>query len=140
MREAYRSRGFAAEVSGYIDDMASAYREADLVLSRAGATTVAEVTACGRPAILIPFPAAAHGHQEKNAAALESAGAARMILERDLSGASLAAALNDLLDTPGALEGMASKSRELGRPDAGRKAAALGLSLAEKVLKREKRV
>jgi UDP-N-acetylglucosamine--N-acetylmuramyl-(pentapeptide) pyrophosphoryl-undecaprenol N-acetylglucosamine transferase len=96
--------------------MASAYGEADLVLSRAGATTVAEITACGKPAILIPFPQAAHGHQEKNALALEAAGAARVVLQKD---------------DPRALERMALKSRALGKPEAGRSAAALGIELAE---------
>ncbi len=111
--------------------MASAYREADLVLSRAGATSIAEITACGRPAILVPFPQAAHGHQEKNARALEAEGAARVILQRDLGGERLAEAISDLIDHPSLLSEMAANSRRLGKPEAGRKAAELGLRLAE---------
>ena len=112
--------------------MASAYGEADLVLSRAGATTVAEITACGKPAILIPFPQAAHGHQEKNALALEAAGAARVVLQKDATGDRLASEIASLLDDPRALAQIASKSRALGKPEAGRRAAALGIELAEK--------
>lgn len=102
-----------------------------MVVSRAGATTVAEITACGRPAILIPFPLAAHGHQEKNAEALAREGAARMILQPELTGERLAAEIAGFLDAPNLLEEMAARSRRLGRPDAGERAAALGLALAE---------
>ena len=106
-----------AEVAPFLYDMPRAFRQADLIISRAGAMTVAELTACGKPAVLIPFPHAVLGHQERNARVLESAGAARVILDRELSGQVLADAASSLLADPGRLTEMGRHSKALGRTD-----------------------
>jgi UDP-N-acetylglucosamine--N-acetylmuramyl-(pentapeptide) pyrophosphoryl-undecaprenol N-acetylglucosamine transferase len=106
------------EVKAYIDDMVSEFSQADLIISRAGATTTAELIAAGKAAIMIPFPLAADDHQRKNAEALEDAGAAKMILQKDLSGAGLAAELIALLDEPEKIAAMELAARKLGRRDA----------------------
>src|SRR5439155_20258858 len=90
-KEAYDSLPFEAEVTPFIDKMDEAYARADLVLCRAGATTVAELTAFGKAAILVPYPYAIYDHQRWNAQALQDRGAAEMILDRELSGETLAA-------------------------------------------------
>ncbi len=79
VEKGYASVGFKPDVRNFITDMSSAYAESDLVLCRAGATTLAELTVCKKPAILIPFPAAADNHQVVNAKSLVDAGAAMMI-------------------------------------------------------------
>lgn len=118
------SRGYAeanyqnARVVPFIDDMISAYREAALVVCRAGATTLAELTVCGRPAILIPFPYAAADHQTSNARTLQQAGAARLLAQSDLTSATLEEAVAGLLCQPELLQEMAEKSRQLGLPGA----------------------
>ena len=116
--DAYEKAGMDAEVKSFFHDMASRYRRADLVVCRAGATTVAELTALGKPALFIPYPFAADNHQEHNARALVDRGAAQMVLERDLTGADLARRLDALAGSPDLLATMASKSMVLGRPDA----------------------
>ena len=105
-------------VSGFIEDMAGAYAWADLVLCRAGASTVFEVAAAGKPALLVPFPHATHDHQRVNARALDEAGAGRVLEQAALSGASLTAAVTELLDDPDALKNMAEAARRFARPDA----------------------
>lgn len=117
---AYRTRSSSAqiEVTPFIYDMPRAFREADLIVSRSGATTVAEITACGKPAILIPFPHAIHGHQEQNALVLERAGAAQVIADARLSDGALADAISSLLTCPDRLREMARCSRSLGQADA----------------------
>ena len=102
-----------------------------MVVARAGATSVAEMTACGRPSILIPYPHAAHGHQERNARALVVAGAADMIADRDLSGDRLGGAIVALLADRTRLAAMAAASRRLGRPDACEAIAVRCLALVE---------
>jgi UDP-N-acetylglucosamine--N-acetylmuramyl-(pentapeptide) pyrophosphoryl-undecaprenol N-acetylglucosamine transferase len=116
--EKYAAAGIAADVRDFIDDMAGEYARADLVIARAGATTVAELTAVGRPAILIPYPFAADNHQERNARALAEVGAALCFRQADLDGAKLAAAIRELMEQPGRLERMQSAMRSLGRPHA----------------------
>lgn len=118
VKEAYGKSGIDAKVSAFLKPVAEAYREADLVISRAGATTVAELTACGRPAVLIPFPHATHGHQEKNAKAMEAAGAAVLLDEKELSGRRLVETITEIIEKPGGLHTMARESRKLGRPGA----------------------
>ena len=116
---AYRSyRTAQLEAVPFLYDMPGAFRQADLIVSRSGATTVAEVTACGKPAILIPFPHAVHGHQERNARVLERAGAAQIIVDGRLSGDMLAGAVSALLARPDRLREMARCSRSLGQADA----------------------
>ena len=119
-------------VVGYIDDVADAYACADLVVCRAGASTLAEVTAHGLPCIVVPYPYAAEGHQEANARLHERAGAAVVLLDRELRGEGLAAILNRLRGDPSTLRAMAASSRELGRPEAAARVAALVTSAAAK--------
>jgi len=122
---AYEAAGREAEVMAFLDDMEARFAEADLVLSRSGATTCAELTAAGKAAVLVPFAAAADDHQRINARAMEAAGAARMVEEGDLRGESLARAVAGVLDEPGRLESMEAASRRLGRPDAAARVADL---------------
>jgi UDP-N-acetylglucosamine--N-acetylmuramyl-(pentapeptide) pyrophosphoryl-undecaprenol N-acetylglucosamine transferase len=118
VEERYRALGIAATVHAFIDDMVSAYQAADLVVCRAGATTVAELTALGRPAVLVPFPFAAGDHQRHNAEALVHAGAAWLILDRELDAKGLAGRLKEAAADRGRLHEMALRARSLGRPDA----------------------
>jgi UDP-N-acetylglucosamine--N-acetylmuramyl-(pentapeptide) pyrophosphoryl-undecaprenol N-acetylglucosamine transferase len=106
------------EVAAFLFDVPRALKQADLIVGRSGATTVAEITACGRPTILIPFPQAIHGHQERNARVLERTGAAQVILDNSLSGNVLAQAVSALINDPQRLAEMGRHSRSLGRPDA----------------------
>lgn len=116
--DAYAARGISARVQAFYDDMDRRYAGADLLICRAGATTVAEITAIGRAAIFIPFPFAADNHQQLNAEALVQADAAEMILERELSGERLAQKIDFYRNHQAALAAMADRARELGRPDA----------------------
>jgi UDP-N-acetylglucosamine--N-acetylmuramyl-(pentapeptide) pyrophosphoryl-undecaprenol N-acetylglucosamine transferase len=118
VRAAYAAAGIEAEVSEFIHDMAAAYAAADLAVCRAGATTLAELCAAGVPAVLIPYPFAAAGHQEENARALLRAGAAEMILQAEVTGPGLAEMVLKLMDDREALTAMAGAARSLGRPDA----------------------
>lgn len=122
---AYRAAGREAEVVPFLDDMVGRFGEADLVLSRSGATTCAELTAAGKAAILVPFALAADDHQRTNARALEAAGAARMLEEKDLSGESLAAVVRALVEEPERIAAMDRAARALGRPDAAARVADL---------------
>ena len=106
------------KVRAYIAPISEAYRAADLALSRAGAMATAELCAWGIPVIVVPLPTAAADHQTANAKALESAGAARVILQRDLSTAALSATLGALLRDPASLETMKRKALERARPTA----------------------
>ncbi|BBO71894.1 UDP-N-acetylglucosamine--N-acetylmuramyl-(pentapeptide) pyrophosphoryl-undecaprenol N-acetylglucosamine transferase [Desulfosarcina alkanivorans] len=117
---AYLKTGIDAEVKAFFNDMASRYGQADLVVCRAGATTVAELTALGKPALLIPYPFAADNHQELNARTMVDRGAAQMVLERDLSGSGLAQCFDRFAGGPDLLADMASRSRALGKPEAAR--------------------
>lgn len=115
---AYDRLGLDARVEAFVDDMGAAYREADLVVSRAGAMSCAEITAMGLPSILVPYPWAADDHQRRNAEIMVEAGAALMILDRELTGARLAATLATLLDDAAARTAMAAAARAMGRPEA----------------------
>jgi UDP-N-acetylglucosamine--N-acetylmuramyl-(pentapeptide) pyrophosphoryl-undecaprenol N-acetylglucosamine transferase len=128
---AYRAAGVQAEVRAFIDDMAGAYAEADLVVSRAGALTVAELAAAGVGAILIPFPAAVDDHQTRNAEWLGRVSAAQVVSETGLTAPELANRLATLLGNGRArLLAMAEAARAQARPDAARRMAELCL-LAE---------
>jgi UDP-N-acetylglucosamine--N-acetylmuramyl-(pentapeptide) pyrophosphoryl-undecaprenol N-acetylglucosamine transferase len=116
--QAYAQAGLQAEVQPFLHDMAERYRWADLVLCRAGASTLAELTTCGKPAILVPYPYAADDHQRHNALALQRQGAAQVILDADLTGARLYEAVESLLWKPELLHQQATHSRRLGRPQA----------------------
>ena len=118
VREEYEHAGVRAQIVPYIDEMARACREASVVVCRAGASSIAELSVIGAPAILIPYPHSAHGHQEANARSFAAHGGAMMILDAELNGSRLAAAIAELLDDPQRRETMSACSRALGRPDA----------------------
>ena len=107
-----------ADVRPYISDMVSEFAESDLIICRAGATTCAELAAAGKAAIMIPLPTAADDHQRKNAEALEKAGAARMLLQRDLNGESLANEIIDLINSPEKITAMETAAKKLAKKDA----------------------
>ncbi len=109
----------------YITDMASAYAAADLVVSRSGASTVAEITARGLASLLVPYPYATGRHQEANARILESAGAAKVVTDEELTPERLVAELGSLLMDRRALDRMKSVAKKLGKPDAAPRLAAL---------------
>lgn len=123
VRKGYADKGFQAEVVEFIDDMSSAYAKADLVVCRAGATTLAELTVCKKASILIPFPHATDDHQTVNARALVDAGAALMFQESELTGQKLAETLRMLKSQPERLKGMEKKAALLGRPEAAKELA-----------------
>jgi UDP-N-acetylglucosamine--N-acetylmuramyl-(pentapeptide) pyrophosphoryl-undecaprenol N-acetylglucosamine transferase len=106
------------EVRPYIVNMVESFDTADLIICRAGATTCAEVAAAGKPALLIPFPGAADDHQRKNAEALVTKGAAKMIVQSDLTGPSLAVEVKAMLDDVDALMTIGRVARSMARPDA----------------------
>jgi UDP-N-acetylglucosamine--N-acetylmuramyl-(pentapeptide) pyrophosphoryl-undecaprenol N-acetylglucosamine transferase len=121
VKAAYAGLSFEAEVVPFIDAMDSAYARADLVVCRAGAATVAELTVFGKPAILIPYPYAAYDHQRLHAEALRDRGAAEMILDRQLDGGKLAARIRALYQDRARLAGMARAAARLGRPEAAKR-------------------
>jgi len=122
---AYAAAGREAEVLPFLHDMEERLAQADLVVCRAGATTCAELTAAGKASVLIPFARSADDHQRVNAAAMQAAGAARMVEEKDLSGAALAGTIADALQSPEGLARMEAAARSLGRPDAAARVADL---------------
>jgi UDP-N-acetylglucosamine--N-acetylmuramyl-(pentapeptide) pyrophosphoryl-undecaprenol N-acetylglucosamine transferase len=115
---AYQRVGIAARVQSFFRHMAPLYKRADLIICRAGATTVAEVTALGKAVIFIPFPFAADNHQALNADTLAREGAAEMILEKDLNARVLGQKIEYYASHPEALEAMATKAGKLGHPAA----------------------
>ncbi len=128
--EAYARAGIAADVRPFLHDMGAQYAAADLVLCRAGASTVAELLACGRPSLLVPFPHAIYDHQTKNAQALEKEGAARRIPDADLTGLRLAEEVALLAADGERRARMAENALALGRPDAATEIARDVLALA----------
>jgi UDP-N-acetylglucosamine--N-acetylmuramyl-(pentapeptide) pyrophosphoryl-undecaprenol N-acetylglucosamine transferase len=112
---AYQERGFKHQVMAFITDMVWAYGQADMIIGRSGAMTLSEITALGKPSLLIPFSFAANNHQEHNAQALVQAGAAEMILEKDLGPDFLADRIRDWLADREQLTRMGNQARTLGR-------------------------
>jgi UDP-N-acetylglucosamine--N-acetylmuramyl-(pentapeptide) pyrophosphoryl-undecaprenol N-acetylglucosamine transferase len=127
---AYRERGIGAEVSAFIEDVPGALARADLVIARSGASTVAEIAAAGKASVLIPFPHATDQHQLHNARALERAGAARVIEERDLTPQRLADEVRSLLESLDRLTAMESAARAFSKPGAAERIADLIEELA----------
>jgi UDP-N-acetylglucosamine--N-acetylmuramyl-(pentapeptide) pyrophosphoryl-undecaprenol N-acetylglucosamine transferase len=126
IRSAYANSIFAnADVRPFISDMSSEFAKADLVISRAGATTCAEVSAAGKASIMIPLPTAADDHQRKNAEALVGGGAAKMILQADLSGKRLADEISNLFESPEVVTQMEKAAKAMAREDAAEKTADL---------------
>jgi UDP-N-acetylglucosamine--N-acetylmuramyl-(pentapeptide) pyrophosphoryl-undecaprenol N-acetylglucosamine transferase len=118
VREGYQEKNFSAEVYAFHPDVADFMRRSHLVVCRAGASTLAELTALGRAAILVPYPFAANQHQEKNAQVLREAGGAYLVHNRDLDGATIAIRVMEFLHDPQRLAVMEDCSRSLGRPAA----------------------
>jgi len=129
IREAYRMAGFKGTIAPFIYQMGEAYAVADVVVSRAGATTLAELTAIGKPAILVPYPFAAGNHQELNAKKLREIGAAKVILDHELKGEALADALREMYMNRAIRTDMQRNSRSVGRPEACAKVVDIALSL-----------
>ncbi|MGH9863669.1 MAG: undecaprenyldiphospho-muramoylpentapeptide beta-N-acetylglucosaminyltransferase [Candidatus Acidiferrales bacterium] len=130
VRVAYARRGINAEVLPFINDMPERLAAADLIVCRAGASTVAELCAAGRAALLIPFPQAADQHQLRNAQALVRVEAAQLLEQSEVSGERLAAEIVALLGKPERLAAMAEAARTLARPDAAARIADLLESVA----------
>jgi UDP-N-acetylglucosamine--N-acetylmuramyl-(pentapeptide) pyrophosphoryl-undecaprenol N-acetylglucosamine transferase len=118
VRRAYLEAGFQAEVGSFFPDFASRYAWADLVVCRAGATTVAEIRASGRAALFIPLEFAADDHQRKNARAMVDAGAALMVDPMELSGERLAGEIGGLVSNPARLAELGERARAMAVPDA----------------------
>ena len=114
----YREHGFGAEVTGFTPEVAAWMQLAHLLVCRAGASTLAELTAVGRAAILVPYPFAANNHQEFNARFLSAAGAAEVLLNKDFTGEAFAGKINQFLTEPQTLARMEAASRQLAKPDA----------------------
>jgi UDP-N-acetylglucosamine--N-acetylmuramyl-(pentapeptide) pyrophosphoryl-undecaprenol N-acetylglucosamine transferase len=127
---AYANLGDSVEAYRFIDDMPSSFARAGLLICRSGASTVAEVTAAGKPAVFVPFPRAADDHQKRNAEALERAGAAVMLEESKLSRESLVEVVRKLVSDPSQLEKMGDAARKLSHPNAARDIAAMAARLA----------
>lgn len=125
--QAYRERNIPARVAAFIENMAEAYAWADLVVCRAGALTIAELTAAGLGAVLVPFAAAVDDHQTRNAGFLVNAGAAELLAQRNLSAQSLSAILRRLLSDRGVLLQMARCARALAKPGAAQRVAEICL-------------
>ena len=118
VRRAYAEAGVTARVEAYLEEMAVAMGEADFVVSRAGATTLAELAAVGRGVLLVPLPGAADGHQSMNAEVLVRAGAAELLPQETFTGEHVAARILALASDPGRCRKMGVAARALGRPDA----------------------
>jgi UDP-N-acetylglucosamine--N-acetylmuramyl-(pentapeptide) pyrophosphoryl-undecaprenol N-acetylglucosamine transferase len=132
VQAAYANSGIPAEVSAFIDNMPQAFAGADLLICRSGASTVAEVTAAGKPAIFVPFPRAADDHQRRNAEAIADAGAAVLIPESELTPQKLADTVADLLAHPTRLKEMAEKARALSHRDAAAQVAEMAVRLVSR--------
>jgi UDP-N-acetylglucosamine--N-acetylmuramyl-(pentapeptide) pyrophosphoryl-undecaprenol N-acetylglucosamine transferase len=118
VRVAYARRQFHAEVVPFIENMAERFAQADLILCRSGAITVAEVSASGRAAIFIPFGASTDAHQTRNAQVMQDAGAAKLLLQDELTPQRLTNEIFSLLDQPGKIQEMEARARGLARPRA----------------------
>ena len=130
VRAAYRRAGLEAVVEPFLYDMAGEVGGADMIVCRAGATTLAEITAAGKPSILVPLPTATDDHQRKNAEALASVGAAELLRQADLTGPVLAARIRALVVDGDRRREMAAKARALARPDAAKVIVGRALQLA----------
>jgi UDP-N-acetylglucosamine--N-acetylmuramyl-(pentapeptide) pyrophosphoryl-undecaprenol N-acetylglucosamine transferase len=123
VKQAYESKageGLTAEALPFINDMGAVYKDADLLICRAGATSIAEISACGKAAVYIPFPYAVADHQTRNAEALAAAGAAFMLPQRELDGRRLAGIIIDFFNHPEKIRAMEKASAQLGHPYAAR--------------------
>lgn len=131
--EEYKNLSFKAKVLPFIYEMPEAYHVADLIVCRAGASTVAEITALGKASILIPYPYAAYNHQEINARKLLSQSACEMILDRQLNGEVLAKSIKKIINNPQLKKNMEMSSKAFGKPNAVEKI----LEIAETLIRRK---
>ena len=120
VRDGYRRAGLEARVEPFLFAMDREMKAADLVICRAGATTLAELTAAGKPSILVPLPTATDDHQRRNALALVKQGAAKLVEQRELSGDRLAAEIHGLAGDEALRQRLANAARQMARPDAAR--------------------
>ena len=120
VQAAYQANGIEADVRPFIDDMATAYHRAELIICRAGATTIAEVTALGKACLFVPFPHATDDHQRKNAEALLKKGACEMLVEQEIGGKGLSNAIARLMENRDALKLIGENAAALARLDAAR--------------------
>lgn len=127
----FRESDVSGEISEFIADMPGAFAEADIVVSRAGMGAVSELAAAGKPSILVPLPGASDQHQLKNAQALEKAGAARLVLDAEMTGARLVEEVTRLTSTPGLLEDMRAAAKAFAKPGAAQRTADVLESVAE---------
>jgi UDP-N-acetylglucosamine--N-acetylmuramyl-(pentapeptide) pyrophosphoryl-undecaprenol N-acetylglucosamine transferase len=127
---AYASLGGVVEAHRFIDDMPGYFTQADLIVCRSGASTVAEITAAGKPAVFVPFPRAADDHQKRNAEALERAGAAVMLEESKLNRETLIDTVAGLFSAPARLTQMGEAASKLAHPNAARDIAGIAVKLA----------
>jgi len=116
VRQGHLVQGYTSRVEKFIYDMPAAYREASLLVCRAGSSTLSEIAAVGRASILIPFPYAADDHQDKNARIFEKAGAALVLPQFQSRAADLALAIRSLASRPDQVQRMEASARELHRP------------------------
>ena len=130
VRDGYRRAGLEARVEPFLFTMDREIKAARLVVCRAGATTLSELTAAGRPSLLVPLPTAADDHQRKNAEILRDAGAAEVIEQHALTGEGLAGRIHALIADPARLASMAAAARRLARPDAAQVIVDRALALA----------
>jgi UDP-N-acetylglucosamine--N-acetylmuramyl-(pentapeptide) pyrophosphoryl-undecaprenol N-acetylglucosamine transferase len=131
LREFYRSAGLGVEVSPFLDDMAQRFADADLIVCRSGASTVAEIAAAGKCALFVPFPSAADDHQLRNAELLEQAEAALLIAEQELTAERFVNEVTALLADPARMAAMGAKARSLAHPDAAAHIAGMALGAAK---------
>ena len=129
VKREYESSDLSHDVRPFIDDVAEQYRKASLVICRAGATTLAEVTACGKVSVLIPYPHAAHNHQEKNARVLDAANAGELVLDKELSGERIAQSILRAMEDPKRMQEMEDNSYQLGNRDATEKVREICMDL-----------
>ncbi len=129
IRDAYRNAGFKGVVAPFIYQMGEAYVVSDIVISRAGATTLAEITSLGKPAILIPYPYAAGNHQELNAKKLKEIGAAKLIADKDLGGEKLAGEIKELFFNENLRNDMRKSCISVSKPDASEKVVDIAMSI-----------
>jgi len=128
----YAKAGVNAEVSAFIDDMPAAFARADVIVCRSGASTVAEITAAGKPAIFVPFPRAADDHQTKNAQALAQVNAAVLMPQSELTPEKLAGEIIRLFSDRAQLGQMSRNARKLSHTDAAGRIAGIAAGLAKR--------
>ncbi len=132
LQAGFRESGLTGEVTAFLSDMPRAFSEADLVVARSGAGSVAELAAAGKPSILVPFPFAADDHQTRNAEAMAHAGAAVVAADKDMNGERLFREISRLAELPDQLREMGRAARRMARPGAAARAADVLEELARK--------